>query len=236
MSLLTVVKSFCRRQQLPEPATVSGTTDQQIAQVMALLEEEGMDLGKRGLWERMTYEATFTTVAAESQGAISAIATNGFDFVINQTIFDRDSGLQAIGPVSPANWQAMKSLVSSGPQYQFRLRGGNLLINPAPAAGLNWYFEYHSKNWIIGADGVTYKSYFTLDTDEILFPEELALMGLRWRWKKEKGLEYAEDMRTYELQVSDAIGRNGMKPILSADNTPRKKGPLIFIPQGNWLA
>lgn len=237
MSLLTICKSLCQRQLLPEPATVMGTSDQQIIQIRALLEEEGMDLGKRGIWERMVYEATFTTIAAEDQGAITSIATNGFSFIRNQTIFDRSSGVQAIGPVSSANWQAIKALSSGGPEYQFRIRGGNLLINPAPAAGLTWYFEYISKNWILGADGTTYKQYFTLDTDEILFPEELALMGLRWRWKKEKGLEYAEDMRTYEMQVADAVGRDGMKPALSMDNTSTmNRRPGIFVPEWNWPA
>lgn len=236
MSLLTIIKNFCQRQLLPEPATVMGTTDQQILQVKALLEEEGMDLGKRGIWERMVYEASLTTVATESQGAITTIATNGFSFIRNQTIWDRTSRLPIVGPIGSSEWQGIKAVITSGPRFQFRIRGGNLLINPVPPAGLSWFFEYVSKNWILGADLVTFKQYFTLDTDEVLFPEELALLGLRWRWKKEKGLEYAEDMRTYEMQVVDAIGRDGMKPILEMDRQVHQhKRPGIFIPQGNWV-
>lgn len=235
MSLLTMVKNFCQRQLLPEPATVMGTTDTQILQVKALIEEEGMDLAKRGSWQSMTYEAPVTTLAAENQGNIETIATNGFNYIKNQTIWDRSSRLPIVGPLDSQDWQMLKASVNTGPRYQYRIRGGTLLVNPVPTAGLNWFFEYVSKNWILGLDGTSYRQYFLLDTDTVLMPEELVLMGLRWRWKKEKGLEYAEDMRTYEMQVADALGRDGGKPILSMDlSAYAKSGPGIFIPQGNW--
>jgi hypothetical protein len=199
-----------------------------------LIEEEGMDLAKRGPWERLTVEAPITTLAVENQGAISTLASNGFNYIKNETIWDRSSRLPIVGPLGGKEWQMRKAAVNTGPRFQYRIRGGNLLVNPIPTAGLSWYFEYLSKNWILGADGTSYRQYFQLDTDEVLVPEELVLMGVRWRWKKEKGLEYAEDMRTYEMQVTDALGRDGGKPTLSMDASAYTTyGPGIFIPQGN---
>ncbi len=235
MSLLSMVKNFCQRQLLPEPATVMGTIDTQVLQVKALIEEEGMDLAKRGPWERLTVEAPITTLAVENQGAMSALASNGFNYIKNETIWDRSSRLPIVGPLGGPEWQMRKAAVNTGPRFQYRIRGGNLIVNPIPTAGLNWYFEYLSKNWILGIDGTSYRQYFLLDTDEVLVPEELVLMGVRWRWKKEKGLEYAEDMRTYEMQVTDSLGRDGGKPTLSMDASAyMTHGPGIFIPQGNW--
>jgi hypothetical protein len=132
------------------------------------------------------------------------------------------------------DWQAMKAVTTMGPRYRFRIRGGRLIVNPSPPAGDSWYFEYVSKNWILGADGTTYKQYFTLDTDEILLPEDLVLMGLRWRWKKEKGFDYAEDFRTYETQVKDALGHDGGKPVLFMDDCSRGARPGVFVPDGDW--
>jgi len=212
-----------------------GTSDPQIKQIRALLEEEGVDLAARGGWQGITFEASLTTAAAEDQGAMSTIASNGFNYVKNNTIWDRTSRLPVLGPMDAVEWQAMKAVVTSGPRYRFRIRGDHLLVNPSPTAGLSWKFEYVSKNWILGADLTTYKQYFTLDTDTILLPETLVLQGLRWRWKKEKGFEYSEDMRTYEMQVKDAGGRDGGKKTLSMEganwNGPK---PGIWVPDGNF--
>ena len=233
MSMLTVVQHFCRRTNLPVPTTVYGTTDPQVLQVMAILEEEGNDLASRGSWQGLTFEGSHTSLAAEDQGAISTIASNGFRYIKNETIWDRTDQLPIFGPLDNKDWQANKAISTNGPKYRYRIRGGKLLINPVPAASHSYYFEYVSKNWILGANGTTYKQYFTLDTDTVLIPEELVLMGIRWRWKKEKGFDYAEDMRTYEMQVKDALGRDGSKKTLSMDNETHQ-GPGVFIPSGTW--
>lgn len=235
MSLLTVIQYACRRAALPVPSTVIGTTDQQVAQLYALLEEEGNDLAQRGEWEALTREASWTTTAAEDQGAMTTLASNGFRAIRNDTIWSRTRRLPVAGPLSPQDWQTLKAWSVSGPYYQYRIRGGRLLVNPAAPAGESWFFEYLSQNWILGADGTTYKQYFTLDTDTLLVPESLALAGLRWRWKKEKGLEYAEDFRTYEMQVKNALGSDGGKPTLAMDlggDTPQAG---IIVPIGSWF-
>lgn len=235
MTMLAVVQYFCRRTGLPAPTTAAGSTDPQVRQIIALLEEEGNDLSSRGSWQGLTFEASHTTLALEDQGAIATIASNGFRYLKNNTIWDRTTRLPVCGPLDSEEWQALKAWLSTGPRYRFRIRGGKLLVNPAPPASDSWYFEYVSQNWILGADGTTYKQYFTLDTDTILLPETLVLMGLRWRWAREKGLDYAELFRTYEAQVKDAMGRDGGKQNLFMDDTTRRgPRPGIFVPQGSW--
>ena len=71
MTLLQIVSNFCSRTGLPVPTTVYGTTDPQVTQVRALLEEEGNDLASRGSWQGLINEASLTTTATESQGAMS---------------------------------------------------------------------------------------------------------------------------------------------------------------------
>jgi hypothetical protein len=235
MSMLTVIQYVCRRQNIPVPNTVAGSTDKQVMQLLALLEEEGNDLAQRGPWQGITLEASHTTTAAEDQGAITSIATNGFRYIKNNTIWDRNDRLPVLGPMDSVEWQAMKAVVTTGPRYRFRIRGGRLLVNPAPPASHSWYFEYVSKNWILSASGTDYKQYFTLDNDTILLPEELVIAGLRWRWLREKGMDYAELFNIYESQVKNALGRDGGKPVLNMDlvgwQGPR---PGIWVPDGNW--
>lgn len=234
MTVLSVIQNVCKRTGIPSPATVLGSTDTQVLQLLALLEEEGNDLASRANWLGLTFEAPHTSLAAEDQGAISTIASNGFRYLKNNTIWDRTTKLPVAGPLDSEDWQVIKATLTLGPRYRYRIRGGRLLITPTPTAGASWYFEYVSKNWILGADLTTYKQYFTLDTDTILLPEELIIAGLRWRWKKEKGQEYAEDMRTYEVQVKDALGRDGSKTSVKMDGGTKAIRPGIFVPEGNW--
>lgn len=235
MSLLTTVQRFCERTNLSRPATVYGSTDPQVVQIKALLEEIGIDANSRATWQATTRQATHTTIANENQGALTTIAGAGWDYVKNMTIWDRSMRLPVLGPLTGIEWQALKALVVNGPQYQFRIWEGNLMVNPVPAAGLEWVFEYGSKYWILGNDGVTYQEYFANDGDTCLIPESLLLMGLRAWWKKEKGLDYAEDMRMYETQFKDASNRDGGKPLLHLDDCGNDgPKPGIWVPQWSW--
>jgi hypothetical protein len=235
MSLLSLVTAFCERTNLPVPIAVKASTDTQVIQVRALLEEELEDLASRATWERQTLEQSLTTVAAEDQGAIDSLASPGFRFIVDQTIWNRSRRLPVAGPLDPRQWQALKARFVNGPYYRFRLRGGHLLVNPVPPAGESWFFEYVTRHGILDQDGVTTKERFSADTDTLLLPESLLLSGLRWRWKKEKGLEYAEDQRTYEVQVKDALNHDGSKPTLSMDALFKDEArPGVMVPEGSW--
>lgn len=233
MSLLTVVQAFCERTGLPSPSTVIGSNDALYKRIRAILEEEGEALSRRGDWEALTFEASHTTLAQEDQGAVTSIATNGFRYIKDDTMWDRTDKLP-VPKIHSTLWQRFKATVNASPRYQYRIRGGKLLMTPTPDASHSLYFEYISKNWILGADGTTYKSAFTLDTDTFLLPEELVKMGLRWRWKKEKGLEYAEDFRDYEMQIADALGRDGGKSVICMDGSYRSARPGVIVPEYSW--
>lgn len=233
MTMLTTVQRFCRRKNLEVPSTAYGSTDPKVIQIMNLLEKEGNDLAKRGEWNELKNEATHTTVATESQGAIATIASNGFQQIVNDTLWDRTLKTP-LTLLNDVEWQAQKGFSTTSPKYSVRIRGGLLIANPVPTAGNTWAFEYISKNWILGADGATYKQYFTLDTDTLLLPEELLTLGLEWRWLKEKGLDYAEDFRTYEMQVNQALGSNGLKKHINMSGGRTDSKPAVGVAQGNW--
>lgn len=234
-TMLEIVQDFTGRLGLPVPTTVFGTTDSQVRQVMKLLEEEGNDLAQRGAWEALVFEGSLTTVATASQGAIATLASNGFRYILNETIWDRTNRLPVCGPLDSSDWQTIQAIYPTGPRFRYRIRGGLLLVTPTPTAGYSWYFEYVSKNWISNAAGNAFYARFTADTNLILLPDDLCLQGLRWRWKKEKGFDYAEDFRTYEDQIKMAMGHDGGKATISMDcDATRGPKPGVFVSPGSW--
>lgn len=233
MSLLTIVKAVCERTQLPVPATVLGSTDQQVVQMRALLEDEGKLLARRGDWQDLTREVTHTTTAAEDQGAITTIAGVDFRAVNNDTMWDRTDKLPVplIGSVA---WQRLKATLGVSPRFRYRIRTGRLLLTPTPPASHTLAFEYQSKYWILSNNGVTRQMVFGNDADTCLLDEEILTLGLRWRWKKEHGLEYAEDFRDYETMVTDALGRDGGKPTIHMDEHQKDIRPGIIVQPYSW--
>lgn len=239
MNLLQLVQEFCRRTGLPIPTQVVGNTDLTVVQFLALLNEVVEDLlalPAGETWQAANKEAVFTTVAAENQGDLSTLAPFGFLGILNQTIYSRSQQLPVYGPISPAQWQQLKAVPASGPYYKYRIWQNQLHMYPAPEAGLTYAFEYASNYGILAVDGMTYKEMFSADTDScILVPWMVLLRGLRWKWKKEKGLEYDEEFREYQILKLQAMGRDKTSPVLYGDSSLNDKiTPGIFVPRGSW--
>jgi len=234
MTLLEIIQKFCVRTGLPSPATAFGTTDAQVLQAIGLLEEEVNDLAHRHDWSGLNHIASWTTLAAELQGEMETVAAPGFLYIKNNTIWDQTDQLPLFGPIDGQEWQRLDATNVAGPRYQWRIRDGKLYSFPAPPAGHIWAFEYMTKRPIMDTNGTTHKEFFEADTDTLMVPDHLALMGLRWRWMREKGLSYAELFNSYELQIKDAMGRDGGRPRLSMDDECKNIRPGIYINPMSW--
>lgn len=233
MSMLTMVQTACIRLGLPSPNAVATSTDIQYLQLLALLNEEGSDLSSRTEWQALNREAHFTTLAAEIQGTVDTIMP-GLNYIINDTIWNRTIRRPVFGPLGAQYWQQQKAMFTAGPWNQYRVKGNNLVFFPAPAAGQDCYFEYVSKYFATDSTGVTYKSAFTDDSDLCLHNEDIMTLGLIWRWKANKGLDFATDFQKYETRVIDAIGRDGAKPILNMGEARYDIMPVVIVPSGSW--
>lgn len=233
MSLLTMLTQVCRRIGINAPTTVSGSSDQGIIQLMAIANEEGQDLCSRYPWQVLQTESTFTTVATESQGTIVGLAGAGFRYIMNDIMWNRSLLRPVFGPLVPQDWQALKARNVTGPYTQFRIRGGNVLFIPVPVVGNNIYFEWLSRNWVTLNAGGTSATWAN-DADTGLIDEEIMAMGILWRWKSNKGLEYAEDYNKYERLVADAMGRDGGKSRLNLEGGINSFPAGVLVPIGNW--
>lgn len=230
MSLLTMVQRVCGRRGLPVPTAVYSSVDPIIVQMLALANEEAQDLANRYPWQALQTESTFTTVATESQGAITTLAGAGFKYVLNDTMWNRDLRRPVFGPLVPYQWQQLKAQQITGPWNQFRIRNGNVLFIPAPAAGQTIALEWVTKYWMGGTSDV-----WTADTDTAYLDEDIMALGLMWRWNQMKGLEYAEDQEKYEKRVADAMARDAGKPVLNMNGGNIGYPAGVFVPNGGWV-
>lgn len=236
MDVLEVIQRAANAIGIPQPSTAVANQQEDVQQLVELLNQEGRTLSRRTNWQALVFEATFTTVATESQGTLATIigATQQLRGIVNDTIWNRTTQQPVFGPLSPQKWQGNVALALTGPYPQFRIRGNTLRFYPTPTAGETCYFEYVSKCWCTDVTGVTYRTNIAADTDMLLLDDEVMLAGLEWRWLRKKGLSYAEEFATYEQLVLDSIGRDGAKRTLSMDGEPSRNRPGTFVPIGSW--
>lgn len=236
-TLLQMTQEFCKRVGLTAPSVVATSTDETILQLQGLLNEVVEDVVERGeSWPMLQKQATWTSVAADSQGAIDTLFPYGFQYVIWNTAWDHTLHRMLFGPKSAQMWQESIALPFTGPFYAYRIWQGNFYIQPQLAAGHSMYLEYASNYAVLDADGVTYKRTFTKDGDKFLLDEGILYRGLRYLWKKEKGLPWAQDQSTYEGYLAQKIGTAGDKSPLSMEKGDVEAliKPGIFVSSGNW--
>lgn len=231
MTLLELMQEFCRRTGLPRPAVVASSQDDMLLQLTGLLNEVVVDLVTRFRWEVLSSEAVWSAVAGEDQGAMTTLAP-GFDDMVPNTFWNRSIQIQYAPSLSAAEWAAQKATNMTG-FYQFRILRGHLYLRAAPTAGEQLSFEYRDNRAILSALSDR-KNYFTADNDSSLLADECLLLGLRWRWKAEKGFPYAEESAAYERYVAERSNRNNGGRSLSMDSWGSNAHPGIIIPPGSW--
>lgn len=113
-------------------------------------------------------------------------------------------GLRPIRNLS--EWQSIQrdDYFTSGGHWI--MYGGRIHVLPTSLGAVS--YVYLSRNYALSDDG-TPKMQFDADTDIFRLDERLLTLGLIWRWKAQKGLEYAEDLATYETALSQAQTRDG---------------------------
>lgn len=234
MTLLEMVQQTRGRLGQPIPISVAGNSDPGIIQTLGLMNEFLDDLVARKFWQSNTQQATFTSVADENQGSTDTLFPLGFEGIIPDTFYNRTTILPVRGGLSAAEWAIRKASNVSGPLPAFRIRGNSLLFNPIPTAGQTFAVEYFSSFFVYNPADLVYRKYWVKDNDICTLDDSLAMAYLKWAWKKEKGLDYAEDFRKYETMVNSKGLRDKTSMPISMSEQVSNIGPGVVVSPGSW--
>jgi len=232
MSLLTICQDAANEVGVPSPSTVVGSTDTTNIQLLAAANREGKNLVAGYDWQTLIKEEAHTTLAAESQGDMSTIASDFLRFS-NDTMWNRTTDRKYYGPLNNSQWQRLKASVSSGITNYFRIRGNALLFHPAPPAGESVFFEYIGKNWVITSGSSANATSYAADANTTVLDEDLITLGVIWRFLKQKGLPYDNQFQEYRLKLSEKQSKDGAKQIIRMAGPNRLYLP-VNEPEGNF--
>ena len=207
MSLLSLIADAAILVGIDEPLAVASSSADEIKQLRVISQQEGDELSRAFDWRKLKVQATITGDGSSEYWDLPD------DFDRQQpgdNLWLADSPhLPLIGPISDESMLAIKASVSEPSRSVWRYFGDQVQIWPVLDAGENVSLEYRSSHWIVSADGQTVRNRWQVDTDIALIPERLMTLGVVWRWKAYKGLDYAQSFDTYEKEKMKAMRADG---------------------------
>lgn len=221
MSVFDAIKKAVLRAEGTKIDEAYSSTDQVAVEMADLANEVASDIAKSHDWGALTKVHT-----------INGDGSEAYDLPDD---YDR---MAMLGDVDdPATWFWGYERFTSVTEWQRYKNGGFLIIANGgyiilgnqihfyPGPGNSATFPYISNEYARSESG-TPKKEFTSDNDTFVLGERLLTLSLIWRWKAQKGLEYAEDMATADLAIAQAQGRDRGAYVLRA---PRKlRGQVAY--------
>lgn len=165
MSLLTIIQNAATELKLQNPSSVINNTDEQVRLLLRFANRSVEVARKQFNWPQLSKELTWTLVSGQASYAFAS----DHDRMIFDTHWDRSNHWALIGPMSPQEWQVLKSgTITSFPHKRYRIKGfqdNQIYIDPTPGAdedGQTLVFEYMSKTCVRPQTWVTGTTFNTL--------------------------------------------------------------------------
>lgn len=209
MTILSVCREAAVKLNRTQPTSVFSTTDVFSAELLLAAKETAESLVKEEHdWRSLTIMATCPGDAATTVFPLATVAV-GYERLIkgaklhslrfknatfrpardlDEWLFFKDNLL--VG--SPGNWVILNNAVQIFP--------------PMPVNDTARFF-YITNQYAAKSDG-TPQIAFLADTDTFALDERLLRLGIIWRWRADKRLEYAEDLKNYEIAKASAMGKD----------------------------
>jgi len=188
LTLLEAVQAMARNVGIPVPDRVIGDTDRTMVEALDYANRLGEELARRVDWGGLVMTATFSGTGADAAFSLPT------DFARLVQGVTAQYGGSPVRPLTRAEWGSLTA-VQGSPRY-FLLEAKSLRFWPYPALGEAVSVTYLSRSW--GTQGEE----FLADSDSTVFPSELLVMGLIARWRRQKGMDYADFEAEYEAALA----------------------------------
>ena len=232
MSLLTIVQKAAIRCGITSPTSAISNTDPMVQQLIALAQDEGDESSVNYDWRNLKIPCQFT---GDGTSTLFGLPSDFDRWPTQASMYSSSYPLiPLLGPISDEELIAMQARPVFPVRPFWNMLGGSLQVWPALQSGELVNAQYRSNAWILDVDGITRKAAWAADTDTPLIRERIIVAGVIWRWKKAKGLDYAEEMKTWGqiLEAESAHDRGNRTIGLSNawNRFPDNSWPGVIVP------
>lgn len=203
MNLREILSAVMGESGFLVPDSFFGSTSPDDLQMCYLANRASSYLREQG-YQKLIKRGTITLTSATSY----ALPSDYLEIVPNTSMIEGRIDAMDL-PTDPSTWAYLQS-VSSTSDYTVHARiiNGEFAVF-APTVGEVVAFEYISNSPILDTDGTTYKQRFTADTDNWLLDDDLLILEIKWRYKKEKGIaDWQTDMQEAAQYRNSVMARD----------------------------
>lgn len=177
--------------------TIAGNPDKTALQIMAIANQEVTNLSKRFDWRQLIRSETIATVADQDEYTVPA----NFDKLMQDSVYNVDEYYRLRSSMSEYQWNAwVHGLLGSLSHQRFRVVYSDsataIKLSPVPSSVENLVYFYKINTPVKDESGEL-KAEFEVDSDVSLLPEDVVELGVLWRFKRAKGLDFSAELSEY---------------------------------------
>lgn len=218
LTLQSIIQSVGKMVGYPIPVDPAGSSDPAVAQMIEGLNMAGEDMLNLYGWQRLS-KLWEISIQSEYEGQLERSFDLPGDFwqFEDQTQWNVNTRLPAIGPVSPQAWQQLRIRMPKVVlTFLWQIRDGKLWIQAPPDEPQTLSFYYQSNGWCVDADDPElYKNYANKNGDTILMDGYLMKLLTRVKWLEMKGFDSSGAMRDFQVNYENRKGNDKGAQVLN---------------------
>jgi len=215
------------------PQTLQSTQDPGTIQLLTLLNSAGYETCAYYPWTQLS---KFQLLTTEPDKGDYPLPDDWF-YYLDQTQYNVTNNQFMRGPISPQQWQPLKSGLNPSSNFSYRIIGKNLELLPIPASAVELSLNYISNGWVDDGHNIgAVKSSIVYDDDMPLFDWLLMVKFLKLKLWEAKGFDTTAYKDDFTVYWESLVGKDVGAPIL--DVACQAGGMHLIdahnIPSGNW--
>lgn len=204
--LLAAMQSAAIRLVGQRPSVFFGSSGQLEIELCDLVNEVAAEITYYADWQGLTKLHTITGDGVENEFALPADYARQ---LIRSDVQDLESWAWGYTRITDINDFLYQSRLGFAPFPGGWILYGNLMqFAPAPADGSTATFPYISSHFATATDTLSTKAAFSADTDTFALPERLLTLGLVWKWREMKKLDFTGDQEAFNSALNETAAKD----------------------------
>lgn len=239
MALVDLCRSVLRQTGWKDLTTIASNTDPTARQLFGIANEELDELSQRA-WPHLIKTHEFTTVADDDEYALPA----DFRVPVGNSAYQATQYYSVRGSLSSGEWAQRKyGLLGNLSRWAYRIVYNDsgvpvLRLAPTPTQADDMVIEYLSSNFARASD-TTEQAAFVVDSDVSKVPERLVRLGVMYRFRRVKGLDFSAELAQYNNAVNQAFSQYRAHGDIRIGGTPLTHDPELtsgYVPDTGFGA